>query len=79
MNETKDLHSVVKPSQLSGEGWKQISKRVYSQLTADHISIVAAGVAFYFFLALIPTFIAAISKFLVWSWNPHKYNSKLAR
>ena len=63
MDETKNLHSALKPNQLSRESWKQIGKRVYSQLTVDHISIVSAGVAFYFFLALFPTFIAAISIF----------------
>lgn len=59
----KDIHSAEKPSQLSWQSWKQIGKRVNSELTVDHISIVAAGVAFYFFLALFPTFIAAISIF----------------
>ncbi|HET8865760.1 MAG TPA: YihY/virulence factor BrkB family protein [Gracilimonas sp.] len=63
MDETKDLHSAEKPHQLTWQGWKQIGKRVKSQLTVDHISIVSAGVAFYFFLSLFPTLIAAISIF----------------
>ncbi len=63
MIEAKDIHSAEKPIQLSWKGWKQIGKRVNSELTVDHIAIVAAGVAFYFFLALFPTFIAAISIF----------------
>lgn len=63
MNKPKDIHSAEKPTQLSWEGWKQIGKRVNSELASDHIAIVAAGVAFYFFLALFPTFIAAISIF----------------
>lgn len=63
MDESNTLHSAEKPNQLTWQGWKQIGKRVYDQLTADHISIVAAGVAFYFFLALFPTLIAAISIF----------------
>ncbi len=46
---TKDIHSAEKPIQLSWEGWKQIGKRVNSELTIDHIAIVSAGVAFYFF------------------------------
>lgn len=61
MNETNDIHSAQKPSHLTWQGWKQIGKRVYNQLTLDHISIVSAGVAFYFILALFPTFIAAIT------------------
>lgn len=61
MNTTEDNHSAAKPGQFRWEGWQQIGQRVYRQLSLDHISIVAAGVAFYFFLALFPTFIAAIS------------------
>ncbi len=61
MNKTKDIHSAEKPIQLSWEAWKQIGKRVNSELTIDHIAIVSAGVAYYFFLALFPTLVAAIS------------------
>lgn len=63
MNETKDIHAAEKPTQLSGESWKQIGGRVKSELAADHIAIVSAGVAYYFFLSLFPTIIAAISIF----------------
>lgn len=63
MNKSKGIHSADKPSQISWKGWKQIGKRVNSELAIDHIAIVSAGVAFYFFLALFPTFIAAISIF----------------
>ncbi|WP_372633653.1 YihY/virulence factor BrkB family protein [Fodinibius sp.] len=63
MNETKDIHSAEKPIQLSWQGWKQIGKRVSSELTIDHIAIVSAGVAYYFFLALFPTLVAAVSIF----------------
>ncbi|AVR45167.1 YihY/virulence factor BrkB family protein [Christiangramia fulva] len=50
-----------KPSQFSGEAWKSIGKRVIDQIKKDHVQITAAGVAFYFFLALFPTIVAAIS------------------
>lgn len=50
-----------KPSQIPARGWKEILLRVNKELTNDHISIVSAGVAYYFFLALFPTLIAAIS------------------
>ncbi len=43
--------------------WKEIGLSVKDELEEDHISIVSAGVAFYFFLALFPTLIAAISIF----------------
>lgn len=63
MNKSKDIHSAERPLQLPWRGWKQIGKRVNGELTIDHIAIVSAGVAYYFFLALFPTLIAAISIF----------------
>ena len=63
MNKSEKNHTVNDPSQISGKGWKQIALRIKDQLAEDHISIVSAGVAYYFFLALFPTFIAAISIF----------------
>lgn len=50
-----------KPKEIPKRGWKDIALRVKNQLKEDHISIVSAGVAFYFFLALFPTIAAAIS------------------
>ena len=46
---------------MSMKGLKDISLRVKDQLTTDHIAIVAAGVAFYFFLAIFPAIAAALS------------------
>ena len=51
----------TKPQQIPIAGWKDIGKRVFAQMKLDHVQIVAAGVAFYFFLALFPTIVAAIS------------------
>lgn len=53
--------NVEKPSRISGHDWKVIGKNVAGQISEDRISIISAGVAFYFFLALFPTLIAAIS------------------
>lgn len=50
-----------KPGQIPKRGWKEIGKRIFSQLQEDHVQIVSAGVAFYFFLALFPMIVAAIS------------------
>ncbi len=63
MDKSEKSHIINNPSQISGKGWKQIALRIKDQLAEDHISIVSAGVAYYFFLALFPTFIAAISIF----------------
>lgn len=50
-----------KPREIPGKGWKQVMLRVKEQLSTDNMHIVAAGVAFYFFLALFPTLAAIIS------------------
>ncbi|MGK7391223.1 MAG: YihY/virulence factor BrkB family protein [Candidatus Cyclobacteriaceae bacterium M2_1C_046] len=57
----KKGHHADKPKQIPKKGWKEIAKRVKDQLPKDHISIVSAGIAFYFFLAIFPTIAAALS------------------
>ena len=49
------------PHQIPFAGWKDIGKRVFREMKVDHVQIVSAGVAFYFFLAIFPTIVAAIS------------------
>jgi len=60
MKDTKG-RKADKPSQIPGAGWKDVMLRVKEQVSSDNMSIVAAGVAFYFFLALFPTLAAIIS------------------
>ncbi len=50
-----------KPSHLPMRGWKDIASRVKERLKENHVSIVSAGIAFYFFLALFPAMAAALS------------------
>ena len=50
-----------KPSDIPGTGWKAIGKRVVASLKLDHVSLLAAGVAFKALLALFPAIVAAIS------------------
>lgn len=50
-----------KPKQIPKKGWKDIALRVKKEISEDHILIVAAGVAFFFFLAIFPTIAAALS------------------
>ncbi|MFU8831991.1 MAG: YihY/virulence factor BrkB family protein [Wenzhouxiangella sp.] len=50
-----------KPSKIPMKGWKELALRVKDQLPEDHVSIISAGVAFYFFLALFPALAAAFS------------------
>lgn len=50
-----------KPTEIPKRGWLDIAKRVKSQIAIDHIPIVSAGIAFYFFLAIFPALAAIIS------------------
>lgn len=61
INIKEHSHNAEKPSDFSKKAWIDIGKRVIEQIKRDHVQITAAGVAFYFFLALFPTIVAAIS------------------
>lgn len=49
------------PRQIPPRGWWQVAKRAWQQASADQISILAGGVAFFAFLALFPAVIAALT------------------
>lgn len=49
------------PAKIPSKGWLEILKRTGKQVMADNVSIVSGGVAFYVFVALVPTLIAVIS------------------
>ncbi|GAA5481204.1 YihY/virulence factor BrkB family protein [Haloferula sargassicola] len=49
------------PLQIPLSGWLSIGKRVVGQIGQDHVQIVSAGVAFYFFLSLFPAIAAFLS------------------
>src|SRR5690242_15143018 len=42
------------PLDIPARGWKQVAVRTWKQSSEDNIALVAAGVAFYAFLALVP-------------------------
>ncbi len=42
------------PVEIPARGWWQVLKRIYAEGQADNIGLIAAGVAYYGFLALIP-------------------------
>ena len=42
------------PLQIPAQGWKQVALRTWRQSSEDNVGLVAAGVAFYAFLALVP-------------------------
>ena len=53
--------SAPSPTEIPSEGWRDIALRVKDQLSADNVSIIAAGVAFYAVLALFPALAALVS------------------
>ena len=46
--------AAASPAKIPPAGWFQILKRTYAESNKDNVSIVAAGVAFYAFLAFVP-------------------------
>lgn len=49
-----------KPQEIPARGWFQIAKRGWKEAKADQVPLLAAGVAFYAFLAIFPAIIAAV-------------------
>lgn len=52
--------SADKPSDIPAPGWKDIAKRTWKESNDDNISLIAAGVAFYAFLAFVPLLAAMV-------------------
>ena len=49
------------PSEIPSQGWWDVLKRVFKELSNDHVMLVAAGVTFYALLALFPALAALVS------------------
>ncbi len=49
------------PAQIPAQGWKQVLLRTKDQVKEDNVQLLAAGVAFYAFIALFPALIAAVT------------------
>jgi membrane protein len=49
------------PTQIPFHGWRQVIKRAFAESGTDNVSILAGGVAFFGFLAVFPTLIAALT------------------
>lgn len=50
-----------RPSEIPARGWSDILRRTLQQLNEDNLSIVAAGIAFYAFTALVPALAALVA------------------
>jgi membrane protein len=53
-------HDATEPSQFSWPAWKAVLGRVWVRIYRDHLSIIAAGVAFFGILAIFPSIAALI-------------------
>ncbi len=49
------------PSDIPARGWKDVLVRTAAEAKRDHVTLLAAGVAFFGLLALVPTMIAAVA------------------
>jgi membrane protein len=49
-----------KPTEIPPKGWFQVVKRGWAEAKADQVPLLAAGVAFYAFLAIFPALIATV-------------------
>jgi len=50
-----------RPGEIPARGWKDVVVRLKAQLKEDDIPLLAAGVAFFALLALVPTLVAVVS------------------
>jgi membrane protein len=50
-----------RPSEIPARGWRDVLARVRKEVKQDNVSVVAAGVAFYTFLAIFPGIAALVS------------------
>jgi membrane protein len=49
-----------KPTQIPAAGWWQVIRRAWAEAKADQVPLLAAGVAFFGFLAVFPAIVAAV-------------------
>ncbi|MBK5224858.1 MAG: YihY/virulence factor BrkB family protein [Acidimicrobiia bacterium] len=49
------------PEEIPPKGWLAAATRMKAEVKADHVTLMAAGVAFYGFLAIIPGLVAVVS------------------
>jgi membrane protein len=49
-----------KPTEIPAKGWVQVVKRGFAEAKADQVPLLAAGVAFYGFLAIFPLLLAMV-------------------
>ncbi|MGM0577936.1 MAG: YihY/virulence factor BrkB family protein [Myxococcota bacterium] len=66
-----------RPRRIPLRGWKDIVVRVYKELDHDQVSVLAAGVAFFAFLGIVPALTALGSLYGLFL-NPEEVNRQIA-
>jgi membrane protein len=61
MQDANRGRSAEKPAEIPKQGWLDILSRTKQQIGEDNLSIVAAGVAFFWFVAVVPALVVVIS------------------
>lgn len=62
MSDTRDRGREARtPRDMPAPGWRDVVLRTKTQLTADHVSVVSAGVAFFGLLALFPAIASLVA------------------
>ena len=51
----------TRPGRIPPRGWLDVLLRVRREISADNLSIVAAGIAFYVMLSIFPALVAAVT------------------
>ncbi len=54
MTDSIHARSAARPSQISGAGWRAALVSTWKEASRDNLNLIAAGVAFYAFLAFVP-------------------------
>jgi membrane protein len=65
------------PRRIPSPGWREILWRVKQQLSEDRLSIIAAGVAFYFLLAVFPALTALVALYGL-AFDPRQVSEQIA-
>ncbi len=65
-----------RPSDLPAKGWRDVLVRVKDQMRDDHVSLSAAGVAFFGFLSVIPGLAAFVSLYGLFA-DPNQVRSRV--
>lgn len=50
-----------RPGEIPARGWRDVLARIWSEIQDDHLTLIAAGVAFYAMLAVFPGVVALVS------------------